>query len=155
MLYIGTILIKKITHYLTSILETESPADKPDPRIAIASLLCAVGYANHDTSEKERAAIKYSLLSQLNIEEHEANQIIETAQKNVLTSTSIFDFTSSLSDLTHEARVGVIDMMWRVAYADNNLCEIEEAIIRRVAGLLYVPHSEFIRTKLNVLAELT
>ena len=72
----------------------------------------------------------------------------------MLTSTSIFDFTSSLSDLTHDARIGVIDMMWRVAYSDNNLCEIEEAIIRRVAGLLYVPHSEFIRTKLNVLNEL-
>ena len=150
-----TLLIKKITHYLTSMLETKTLANKQDPRIAIASLLCAVGYANHETSEKEYEAIKYSLLNQLNIEENEANQIIEAAQKNVLTSTSIFDFTSSLSELTHDARIGVIDMMWRVAYADNNLCEIEEAIIRRVAGLLYVPHSEFIRTKLKVLAELS
>ena len=154
MLYKGTVLIKKITHYLTSILEAEPSANKADPRIAIASLLCSVGYANHETSDIERAAIKDSLLNKLNIEESEANHIIETAEQNVLTSTSIFDFTSSLSDLTHDARIGVIDMMWRVAYSDNNLCEIEEAIIRRVAGLLYVPHSEFIRTKLNVLNEL-
>ena len=40
--------------------------------------------------------------------------------------------------------------MWQVAYADNVLDPIEEAIIRKVAELLYVNHSDFIRAKLSV-----
>ncbi|GLS90908.1 hypothetical protein GCM10007916_19750 [Psychromonas marina] len=147
-------MIKKLTDYLSSLFKFEDDTDKPDQRFAIASLLCAVSHADHETSDLERLAIKNSLMKQLNLEENEVNDIIEVAEQDMLTSTSIFDFTSLLSDLTHESRVSIIEMMWRVAYADNHLGEIEEAVIRRVAGLLYVPHSEFIHTKLKVVATL-
>lgn len=148
-------MIKKVTDYLAAIFKFESEIEQPDKRVAIASLLCAVSYANHDISDIERSAIKSSLIEQLKLQEHEVTEVIELAEQQMLESTSIFDFTSLLSDLTHDARIGVIEMMWRVAYVDQNLGEIEEAIIRRVAGLLYVPHSEFIRTKLKVVAALS
>lgn len=40
--------------------------------------------------------------------------------------------------------------MWLVAFADQHLDPVEEAIIRKVAELLYVNHSDFIRAKLTV-----
>ena len=40
--------------------------------------------------------------------------------------------------------------MWEVAYADGHLDVMEEALIRKVAGLIYVNHSDFIRAKLAV-----
>ena len=146
-------MINKLTNYLTSILKIEKESNEVDHRIAIASLLCAVAYADHDTSDAERVAIKKDLIKLLAVDESEVIALMEIAEQEMLASNSIFDFTSLLSELDHEARIAVIGMMWRVAYADNHLDEIEEAIIRRVAGLLYVPHSEFIRTKLKVLAE--
>jgi uncharacterized tellurite resistance protein B-like protein len=39
-------------------------------------------------------------------------------------------------------------MLWELAYADGELDAHEEHRIRRLAGLLHVSHSEFIRTKL-------
>jgi uncharacterized tellurite resistance protein B-like protein len=39
--------------------------------------------------------------------------------------------------------------MWRVALADGKVQAIEDHIIRRVAGLIYVAHSDFIRLKLK------
>lgn len=146
-------MITKLTNYLTSILKIEQQSSVPDHRIAIASLLCAVAYADHDTSDAERAAIKKDLIKLLAVDESEVIALMEIAEQEMLESNSIFDFTSLLSELDQAARIEVIGMMWRVAYADDHLDEIEEAIIRRVAGLLYVPHSEFIRTKLKVLAE--
>lgn len=148
-------MLKKVTNYLASLLSVESELNKPDHNAAIASLLCAVSYANHQIEQVEHVAIKNSLTLQLGIEKTEVDALIEVAKQDMLKSTSIFDFTSLLTDLSHDARIGVIEMMWFVAYADGHLGEIEEAIIRRVAGLLYVPHSEFIRTKLRVLAELS
>jgi uncharacterized tellurite resistance protein B-like protein len=38
--------------------------------------------------------------------------------------------------------------MWEVAYADGRLDRYEEHMIRQVADLLYLSHSDFIRTKL-------
>jgi len=146
-------LLNKLTNYLTSILKIETESSVPDHRIAIASLLCAVAYADHDTSNAERHAIQKDLIKLLMVDESEVITLMGIAEQEMQASNSIFDFTSLLSDLEHNERIEVIEMMWRVAYADDHLDEIEEAIIRRVAGLLYVPHSEFIRTKLKVLAE--
>jgi uncharacterized tellurite resistance protein B-like protein len=148
-------LIKKVTNYLSSILKSEDHNKAKDNRIAIASLLCAVAYADHDTSDIELLAIEASLIKLLNANKEQIQILMKLAEEEVQQSTSIFDFTSQLEDLDQDERINIIEAMWRTAYADNHLDEIEEAIIRRVAGLIYVPHSEFIRTKLKVLAEIT
>lgn len=148
-------MIKKVTNYLSSILKSEDHNKAKDNRIAIASLLCAVAYADHDTSDIELLAIEASLIKLLNANKEQIQILMKLAEEEVQQSTSIFDFTSQLEDLDQDERINIIEAMWRTAYADNHLDEIEEAIIRRVAGLIYVPHSEFIRTKLKVLAEIT
>lgn len=149
------ILIKKVANYLSSILLVEDENKDTDNRTAIASLLCAVAYANHDTSAVELQVIETNLIKLLAVDKNQVQELMKLAKEEVQQSTSIFDFTSQLEDLEHEERIGVIEAMWRTAYADNHLDEMEEAIIRRVAGLIYVPHSEFIRTKLKVLTEMT
>jgi uncharacterized tellurite resistance protein B-like protein len=44
--------------------------------------------------------------------------------------------------------------LWRIAYASAGIDKYEEHIIRRIAELLYMPHSEFIRAKLIARPEL-
>ena len=43
--------------------------------------------------------------------------------------------------------------MWSVAFADGAVDKYEEHLIRKIAGLIYVPHQEFIRTRLQAAAE--
>jgi uncharacterized tellurite resistance protein B-like protein len=148
-------LIQKVANYLSSILKVEEDNKEKDNRIAIASLLCAVAYANHDTSDVELLSIEKNLIKLLGVNKEQVQILMGLAKEEVQQSNSIFDFTSQLEDLEHHERIGVIEAMWHTAYADNHLDEMEEAIIRRVAGLIYVPHSEFIRTKLKVLAEMS
>jgi uncharacterized tellurite resistance protein B-like protein len=38
-------------------------------------------------------------------------------------------------------------MLWQVAYADGSLDPYEEALVRKIADLIYVPHREFIQAK--------
>ena len=44
----------------------------------------------------------------------------------------------------------LLEDLWRVAYADDKLDKYEEYQIRKIADLLYIPHSIFIQSKLNV-----
>jgi uncharacterized tellurite resistance protein B-like protein len=39
---------------------------------------------------------------------------------------------------SEEERIGIIEMLWEVAYSDGILTGDEDALIRRVAGLIYV-----------------
>ena len=45
-------------------------------------------------------------------------------------------------------RCTLIEQLWDIAYADGVIDKYEEAAIRKVSELLYVPHSDFIKAKL-------
>jgi uncharacterized tellurite resistance protein B-like protein len=40
-------------------------------------------------------------------------------------------------------------MLWRLAWADGRVDPQEEALIRRLADLLFVPHGVFVQEKLK------
>jgi len=64
-------------------------------------------------------------------------------------SVSLYEFTTKLRELMPEERFQLIEAMWQVAYADGIIEPMEEAVIRQVAELIYLDHSEFIRAKLS------
>jgi len=41
--------------------------------------------------------------------------------------------------------------LWAVAYADDELDRYEEYYMRKIADLLHVSHSDYIKTKLRVM----
>jgi uncharacterized tellurite resistance protein B-like protein len=42
-----------------------------------------------------------------------------------------------------------VELLWRVAYADTHLSAHEMHVIRKIADLLYVPHSAYIAAKMR------
>ena len=55
-----------------------------------------------------------------------------------------------LDEREYEEKVGLIENMWRIAFSDEQLDKYEEHLIRKISDLIYVSHSDFIKTKLNV-----
>ena len=56
--------------------------------------------------------------------------------------------------LPAEGRVGILEPLWEVAYADGQLHVYEASLLRRVAGLLYVSDRESGEARLRVMAKL-
>ncbi|UPR46338.1 TerB family tellurite resistance protein [Vibrio cyclitrophicus] len=123
------------------------------PNIAIASLLCEVAGADHQINESERVAKLQLLQRLLNLDEEQAKVLLAQAEPKVEQSVSLYDFTSQLRDLSQPVRIDLIKAMWEVAHADGEIDPIEDSVIRKTAELLYVDHSDFIKTKLNVLGK--
>ena len=66
-------------------------------------------------------------------------------------ATSLFEFTSLINEsYSYDQRVQLVENLWKVAFADLKLDRYEEHMIRNVSDLIYVRHSDFIRTKLKV-----
>jgi len=127
-----------------------SAAAKGNPDLAIASLFCEVASADHSVGEQERAAKVSMLTKVLEVEEAKAQSLLQSATTKAAESASLYDFTSQLRHLEQSERFAIIHAMWEVAYADGAIDPMEEAVIRKVAELLYVDHQEFIRAKLLV-----
>ncbi len=143
-------MLKKIHAFLNANKAPDSAV--PDDTVAIACLLCEVANADHSISGEEAAALENTLCKLLQIDIHKAKELLSIAKETIQSSNSLFQFTSELRALDQQSRIDLISAMWEIAYADKHLDPHEEAIIRRVAQLIYVAHGEFIRTKLAVIA---
>ena len=53
-----------------------------------------------------------------------------------------------------EERVGILELLWEVVYADGTLHDYEASLLRRVAGLLYVSDRESGEARLRVMERL-
>lgn len=144
-------MIATVKHFISSLISDEHP--KFDNTLAIASLLCEVCIADHHLSADEKIVATRSLEKVLNVNAEKAAELLSVGMQEAKSSQSVFDFTSQLGDLEREQRIELIKVMWQVAYADGHLDEMEEALIRKVATLIYVNHSDFIRTKLAVMPQ--
>ena len=116
--------------------------------LATAALLIEIMVVDGHLDIKEEAAIKALLKEQFQLEPVEISSLFENARQEVGNSTSLFQFTHVVnSHFSMEQKFKLTENLWQIAYADGNLDKYEEHIVRRIADLIHIPHSEFIRAK--------
>ena len=82
----------------------------------------------------------------------EVTRLITAAEGGAIRATDLFHFTQIVvENFTEEERIGVIEMLWEVAYSDDLLTGDEDALIRRVAGLIYVSDHDRAEARRRVL----
>lgn len=117
-------------------------------QLSTAALLLEMMHADHEITEAERQTVFRSMQEKFGLSGTEADELLQLAQAEHKESTDYYQFTSLINKhFSPEQKVAVIEHLWRVAYADNALDKYEEHFVRRIADLLYVPHSEFIAAK--------
>jgi uncharacterized tellurite resistance protein B-like protein len=119
-------------------------------RVAAAALLIETARADFTQDAAEEAALEALLCSTLQLDRREVKELVALAESRVNEATSLYEFTRVINDhYNAEQKLQLIDSMWAVAYADGNLDKYEEHLIRQVAELTYVPHQDYIRSKLE------
>jgi len=120
-------------------------------QLATAALLIELMRMDDHYHEQEQAALLVQLKTRFNLSDKEADTLVELASSELKQSTDYFQFTSLINQhFEYEEKLGIIEAMWEVAFADDDLDIDEEYLIRKVSDLIYVSHSDFIATKLKV-----
>ncbi|MBW3694861.1 TerB family tellurite resistance protein [Vibrio sp. T187] len=148
-------MFNSITSLFKQLIDGNDLGQSPtiSPNLAIACLLCEVAGADNQINQQEKEAKQHLVERLLNLDNEAAVQLLEQAEQQVQQSASLYDFTSQLRELSHEVRIQLVEGMWEVAHADGEIDPLEDSVIRKAAELLYVNHSEFIRSKLNVIGD--
>jgi uncharacterized tellurite resistance protein B-like protein len=130
---------------------TLSPAEQEHQlQLATAVLLVEVMRSDATVQPAERGDTPVALSRQFPPEPHALQRLLQVAEQTSRTANDFFAFTSTLNDrFSHDQKIGVIEFMWQVAYADGRIDEGENHVISRVAGLLHVTHGEYIAAKLR------
>jgi len=134
-------------------LLSDQPDNKPFStnrplELASAALMLEVGRADFSLQPAELDAIRDLLAHYFDLTSDEVSLLSEEAGERVDAATCLYEFTRVINDTASiEQKRELIGLMWRVAMADQALSQYEEHVIRKVADLLYLPHSNFIRAK--------
>ena len=118
-------------------------------QLAAAALLIETARADFSQDATEQAALEELLSSSLQLDKRKVHELMILAENRADEATSLYEFTRVINDHYSAAqKIQLISAMWVVAYADGILDKYEEHLIRQVAELTYVPHRDYIQSKL-------
>ena len=126
--------------------------DSEDQQVALAAamLLLEVAWADHEIEDRELALIRSSLVALYDISESQVEAVIAEAKLEHQEIASIFPFTRALNEqLDIAERKLLLESLWRLNEFDGSAFHYEEGVIRKIAELLYLTHSDFIAAKLG------
>ena len=128
--------------------EPPPPPDPGEVRIATAVLLLEVSAADHEVDARERRAAADALADAFGLSAGEAAGILAEATRRAAEAVSLYEFTRAVDrSFSPAQKVTVIELLFRVAFADETLAGEEEHLIRQAARLLHVPHAGFIAAR--------
>ena len=141
-------LLKKLKALLGKAGSATDESEHRALELACAALMLEVARADFAVEVIEQETVTVLLKDQFNLSADDVSTITDTAVEQADAATCLFEFTRTLNELASaEQKRDLLAMMWRVAMADDALSRYEEHVIRKVADLLYVPHSDFIAAK--------
>lgn len=114
-----------------------------DLKIAVAALLIEAGRMDASFDSAERAAIERILAERFALRPEAVRSLVAAAEARIDRTAQYYPFTREIClKLSREERVEVLEMLWKVAYADGRLDPYEDALLRQIAGLIHVPDRE-------------
>ncbi|WP_395339670.1 TerB family tellurite resistance protein [Ningiella sp. W23] len=145
-------MIDKLKAFFSLEIEIKDEKDTQNKlQHACAALLFEVIKADFEQTAEETEKVKHLLRESFDLSDAQLNELMIASEQNSAETTSVYPFTTLIKEeYEYEQRVALITLMWKVAYADGSLDHHEDDVIRRVADLLYVRHSDFIQAKLAV-----
>ena len=119
---------------------------------ATAALLLEVAKSDFEQDELERAVVLAMLRDTFDLDDDTLQELVQSAETATREATDVYQFTMLVNEFyNYDDKTRLIENLWRVAYADGRLDRYEEQFIRKIAGLLYVGHPDFIKAKIDVL----
>jgi uncharacterized tellurite resistance protein B-like protein len=135
--------------------DSSPPRSGDDLKVAVAALLVETARMDDTFDAAERALILRLLGARFGLDAAAATPLLAAAERADAGAADLFRFTKAVIDaFTPAERIGLIEMMWEVAFADGTPDPDEDALLRRVAGLIGVDDRDRGEAKHRVMARL-
>jgi uncharacterized tellurite resistance protein B-like protein len=152
-------VLESLKHFFEEKVAGRNPDDRSaDPewrlRRAAAALFYEVVRADDRVTEQELDVVRTAVQSVFGLSREEAEELVRLGEAASRQAASVWEFTHLVDQgLSPDEKKRVVELLWLVAFADGEKDPREEHFVRKVAGLLHVPHPDFIDAKLRARAE--
>ncbi len=150
-------LLDKFRNKVSASLERDSRTPDEggiDDKIALGVLLRVVAEADDKFLPEEEEEIRNILKKYSSIDENHIPLILNSIKEAARERIDLYTFTNEVTaGLKYQERVSIIEELFRVACADNDLDNNELETIRKISGLFHISHGDFINAKIKVKKE--
>lgn len=145
-------MLNAIKQFFDQNLTAEQDVDpERQLKLATAALLIEMMQQDGETTDDEVHAVKAALQRKFALSETETEDLFELAKEEARQAADFYQFTRLINDqFPVEKKIKVVEYLWTIAYADEELDAHEEHMIRRIADLLYVSHKDMLKAKHKV-----
>lgn len=148
-----TAIKKFFDNHIEAAAAQASEAQEHRLRVATVALLLETARADFNVHDEELATVARHAQEFFQLDESETSVLVQLAEEEASNATCYYEFTSLINNgFSPEEKLTIVELMWQVAYADQELEKYEEALVRKIAELLYVPHGAFIAAKHRVIS---
>lgn len=136
-----------------------SPAEEAHTVEAVHLATCVIlveaARADDDFTDEERQHILSVLQQRFELSPDDAEELLQLADEARGDSAGLYRFTREInSAYSVEEKITIVEDVWRIFYADNELDGHEDHLARKLGNLLNLNHPTMIDAKLRVLAEI-
>lgn len=149
-------MLKKIKAFFEDKINNSEEKDPEHAlRLATAALMIEMMLNDGDTHEAEMSVLNQRLQDTFDLSADETNELIDLGHSEIKDAVDFHQFTTLITkNFSQPKKIQLIEHLWAVAYADNELDSYEELMVRRISDLIYVSHADFINAKHRVIKEL-
>ena len=135
-------------------LSGDSAVSADELQHAVAALCVEMARADLEEHPDELARAQSMLAQRFSLTGEQAAVLLREGMAESDRSASLYRFVTLINrQFDSDAKRDLMVMLWRVAFADGRLDKYEDALMHKLADLLYVPIVELMRTKDLVLNE--
>jgi uncharacterized tellurite resistance protein B-like protein len=109
----------------------------PDIRLAACALLLELAHADDEFTEGERVHLKGAVRRQFGLDDQEAVELMELAEKQRQEAVDLWTFTNLVAEhYSLGQKMVLAEAMWGLVYSDGELASREDYLMRKISGLL-------------------
>ncbi len=143
-------MLNQIKLFFEQHLALSAPENASEEKLQLATVVLFLEMMNMDDKvEAVEQDIIFSLIHQnFSLSTEQTTSLLALAEQQRKQATDYFQFTSLINKgYSLEQKIGLIESLWKIAFIDGVLDMNEEYLVRKIADLLYVPHTAFIMAK--------
>ena len=109
----------------------------------LSGLMIEAANTDGEVTQEELNKISHSLIGVFKEDPKAVEVSLTKAFENKDNSKSLYYYTSKLNkSYSNENKIKLIEVLWEIILADNEIHDFETNLIRRLAGLLYISDVE-------------
>lgn len=146
--------LRNLVSELTGGIKHPARFEENDYRLAAAALLIHASTIDGNMTGAERGKLRDLLKARFALDDAATEELVDLGTLAEHEAVDLYHFTSLINrSLDDQGRLGIVEMMWEIVFADGRATEFEDNLMWRVADLLNVSSRDRVALRQRVAGE--